>query len=247
MNYRNAQQSITGLQEQYVQESIDFIREHEPPEGYFVGFSGGKDSIVTLELVRMAGAKHQAYYGCTTIDPPEIYSFIKSSYPEVIWRYPKMGFWEGIKKKGPPYRRARWCCDVLKKDPTKNVPLKHRIMGIRGEESSRRSSRPRVDLYKNGQVVYKPILNWLEWQVWEFIEANKLPYPALYDEGFDRIGCIICPFLTSRKKAIAMARWPKTYRVFEKVVTEWFYEKQEIKESNKYKTPEEFIEHWYSD
>lgn len=35
-----------------IPESIAYIREHEPPEGYFVGFSGGKDSIVTLELVR---------------------------------------------------------------------------------------------------------------------------------------------------------------------------------------------------
>lgn len=25
----------------YVRESLDFLRAHEPPEGYFVGFSGG--------------------------------------------------------------------------------------------------------------------------------------------------------------------------------------------------------------
>jgi phosphoadenosine phosphosulfate reductase len=43
-------------------EAIGFLRAHEPSEGYFVGFSGGKDSIVTLELCRMAGVKHQAYY-----------------------------------------------------------------------------------------------------------------------------------------------------------------------------------------
>lgn len=59
------------------EEAIDFLREHEPPEGYFVGFSGGKDSIVTLELCRMAGVKHQAFYSCTGIDAPEVVRFIR--------------------------------------------------------------------------------------------------------------------------------------------------------------------------
>lgn len=57
----------------YIQESIDFLRQHEPPEGYYVGFSGGKDSITTLELCRMSGVKYHAYYSCTRIDPPEMY------------------------------------------------------------------------------------------------------------------------------------------------------------------------------
>lgn len=39
----------------YIREAVDFLRTHEPPEGYFAGFSGGKDSITTLELCRMAG------------------------------------------------------------------------------------------------------------------------------------------------------------------------------------------------
>ena len=51
-----------------VAESIGYLREHEPVEGYYVGFSGGKDSIVTLELCRMAGVKHQAFYSCTRIE-----------------------------------------------------------------------------------------------------------------------------------------------------------------------------------
>jgi phosphoadenosine phosphosulfate reductase len=240
LNYRNNQQSINGLQEQYIQESIDFIREHEPPEGYFVGFSGGKDSIVTLELVKMSGVKFEAYYSCTGIDPPEIYRFIRINYPEVIWKYPKISFWEGIRKKGIPFRQRRWCCDVLKKDPTKNIPLTNRIMGIRAEESNLRANRGIISSY-NKITTYKPIFNWLEWQIWEFIEGYRFPYPSLYDDGFDRIGCVICPFLSRRKKEIAMKRWPKQYQIFEKVVKAWW----ETRTVKNYSTADEFLEFWY--
>ena len=85
-----------------VAEALDFIREHEPPEGYFVGFSGGKDSIVTLALVREAGVKHKSFYSATGIDPPEIVRFIRREYPEVVFLRPKMTFWDGIRRKSPP-------------------------------------------------------------------------------------------------------------------------------------------------
>lgn len=65
--------------EDYEREACEFLREHEPPEGYYVGFSGGKDSIVTLALCKMAGVKHTAYYSCTRIDPPEVVRFTPSA------------------------------------------------------------------------------------------------------------------------------------------------------------------------
>lgn len=90
-----------GLSEM-VAEAIDFLRSNEPAEGYFVGFSGGKDSIVTLELCRMAGVKHQAFYTYTTIDPPEICTFIKKHYPQVRWLRPAKSFFDGVSRNAPP-------------------------------------------------------------------------------------------------------------------------------------------------
>lgn len=239
---------LTSTQDM-VDEAVYFLREHEPPEGYFLGFSGGKDSICLIELAKISGVKYTPCYSATGIDPPEVVKFIRIHYPEVLWLRPKYSFWEGIHKKSPPLRMQRWCCDLLKKDPAKHIPLKSRIMGIRSEESSKRASRPRIDRYKGvKQTILKPIFHWKEWHVWDFIEGSGIKYPALYDEGFSRIGCVICPFLCSKSmKRIntSMKRWPTFYKTFEHAVNRWWLEKRKIRQDIYHDSSEEYIQGWY--
>ena len=182
----------------YIREAMDFLREHEPPEGYFVGFSGGKDSITSLELCRMAGVKHQAYYTQTGIDPPDIMSFVRTHYPQVQWLRPAKSFFARIQTKAPPLRMQRWCCEYIKERPSWSVPLDRRVLGIRAEESKERADLGRINPHKiaGGRVLttYHPIYTWPEWAVWDFIAARRLSVPSLYDEGFGRIGCIPCPY-----------------------------------------------------
>lgn len=219
----------------YIRESIDFLRAHEPPEGYFVGFSGGKDSITALELCRLAGVKHQAFYSCTRIDPPEIYRFIKGHYPTVTWLFPSMTIWEGIAKKFPPLISQRWCCDEIKERASDFHPLRYRVLGIRAEESAKRAAKPRVEKTRR-QTLLKPLFKWPEWAVWEFIDAFRLPFPSLYDEGFNRIGCVPCPYLLGANDAkvirreLSMQRWPGIWKTFEHAVRRWFLSKRFDKE-----------------
>lgn len=234
-----------------IQEAIDHLRQHEPPEGYFLGFSGGKDSLVTKRLCLMAGVRFQAYYSCTRIDPPEMYQFLREHHPDVIWLYPSETFWSAIKRKSPPLPTQRWCCDVLKKDPSRKIPLKIRVMGLRAEESVRRATRPRVDFIpKSGQTIIKPIFAWTEWMVWDFLEQFQISYPSLYDDGFDRIGCVICPFIfySNQKKLLRnQARWPGLFRVFEKVCREWFNARMAngLRENQRHATFERWLAAYY--
>jgi len=158
---------------------------------------------------------------------------------------PEKSFYELIPIRGFPTKFSRWCCDELKKKPTKEVSLERRLMGIRKEESAKRANRPRIDRYFKKQTLYKPIFNWGEWAIWEYIEKYNLPYCELYDQGFDRVGCVVCPFICGRPKVIKkhMDRWPGIYRAFERAMLELWNGK--LKGRAIENTFEEFLQNWY--
>ena len=230
--------------DELISETIEFIRKHEPPEGYFVGFSGGKDSIVTLDLVRRSAVKHQAYFNVTTIDPPEIMRFIRENYSDVIWIKPELTYWQWLEKNGIPSRWSRWCCDKLKHGVKGNrlkPGYRTFLAGIRAEESFARKKRGQISLNPNNKVTtYKPIFEWSSPEVWEYIKNNNLTYPTMYDEGFARVGCIICPFISKTNIQMHRDRWPGMYRVLDiNLNRQW--EKKSIALMAKGFTYEEFM------
>jgi phosphoadenosine phosphosulfate reductase len=193
-----------------VRESIELLREHEPPDGYHLAFSGGKDSVVIKHLADRAGVRYRAHYAVTTIDPPELFRFIRSSHPDVVCDRPRHGsFFRRMETvKGFPTRRARWCCDEYKET---NAPKGARmVMGIRAEESAARSARwSSISVHRRtGELCVMPIFGWASDELWEYIRGEAVPYCSLYDEGFHRLGCIGCPMAREAGRRQEFARWP---------------------------------------
>ena len=197
-----------------VKESIQFLKDFEPPEGYYLAFSGGKDSVVIKALADMAGVKYDAHYSVTTIDPPEVVYFVRDIHPDVEFDLPSAPLLTRLVKKGFPSRRSRWCCDYYKERGGSGRVV---ITGVRRAESARRSKRKAVEpCYRDPtRRRVNPILNWSDDEVWEFININKIPYCSLYDEGFNRIGCLMCPIAgtaTRRKEADRYPRYVEAFR-----------------------------------
>lgn len=129
------EETLFGTQDK-VQIAIERLRAFEPSEGYYVAFSGGKDSQVVYHLCKEAGVKFDAHYNHTTVDPPEVIYFRRKYYPDVIVDYHGTTMWKLIVRKGmPPTRVVRYCCDELKEDGGKGRIV---VTGVRWEESSRR-------------------------------------------------------------------------------------------------------------
>jgi len=193
--------------------AIERIREFEPHEGYYVAFSGGKDSVVVLDLVRQAGVKYDAHYNITTVDPPELVQFIKKEYPEVERHRPEKTMWQLIVENGmPPTRIVRYCCSHLKERGGIDRMV---ITGVRWEESSKRRKRRMTELcYNQRKRFLHPIIDWTEQEVWEYIKERNLPYCKLYDEGFERLGCIMCPMKGTKGMERDAKRWPKFYKAY---------------------------------
>ena len=207
------------------------------PEGYYLAYSGGKDSDVLLHLAIKAGVKFKAYHNHTTVDPPELVYHVRTKPVEVI--KPPMSMWQLIRKKGmPPRRNARFCCEVLKEGGGAGRIV---LTGVRWGESVRRSKRKMMEAcYRTKSKHYlHPIIDWKTIDVWDYIHQEDIDYCKLYDEGFKRIGCVLCPMAGDIAKE--MERWPKIAQAWEKAIKATF---RNDDPRFTFKDPEEYWQWW---
>lgn len=115
--------------------AIERLRAFAPDDGYYLCYSGGKDSDVIRILAKLADVKHECWHNLTTVDAPETVKYVKS-VPEVKISYPDTTMWKLIEKKlYPPTRISRYCCEQLKERGGKG---KVKITGVRWAESPKR-------------------------------------------------------------------------------------------------------------
>lgn len=181
-----------------VEFAIQLLRDNEPPEGYYLADSGGKDSCVVRDILIKSGCKFDAHYCVSPIDPPQIWSFLKEYHPDTQWDYHARGFWKMVHKKGLPMMKSRWCCEVIKEAGGIG---RFTVVGNRRAESKKRSSQSDMALSYKGNLTYvRPIAGFTGHDVWQYIQENNVDYCYLYDKGFKRLGCVLCPFSSQIKQ-----------------------------------------------
>ena len=232
--------------EQKIDIAIKRMQHFVPEEGFFLAFSGGKDSMVLKRVADMAGVKYDAHYSVTTIDPPEVTQFMKEYYPDVQFDYPDLTFFQWMQKKlFPPTRLMRWCCEKLKERGGEGRLI---ATGIRWAESvNRAKNRTLIDTcYKRPSTkLFNPLIDWTDVDIWDFIHTEGLPYCKLYDQGVLRIGCILCPMAGPEGMKRDIERYPKmanAFRVnFQKL---WDARIKAGKETTNWKNAEEWFDWW---
>lgn len=248
-----------------IERAIRILRENAPPEGYYLAFSGGKDSVVILHLAKLSGVSFEAHYNNTTIDPPELVRFIKSHHPGIPWNNSEHGnMFHRIatSQKIPPTRAGRWCCEEYKEYGGEN---RFKIFGVRADESAkRRHGWKEITTDRFSNPVLCPIVYWSGWtekrgdqvflvgDVWDFIRKFNLPYCSLYDEGRDRIGCVGCMLQSARKQEDEFKRWPHYEKMWKSAVIANWEKMRNIPNSKtgapryhaKFATGEEFWQWW---
>ncbi|MEZ5334850.1 MAG: phosphoadenosine phosphosulfate reductase family protein [Methanolobus sp.] len=202
-----------------------------------VSFSGGKDSLVVLDLTLSAlkNRKVSAFFLNTGIEFPETVEFVhdycKGNGIELIEKKAVSDFWDNVDAFGPPAKDFRWCCKICKLAPANAAieeclaesPTCITVDGKRRYESFSRAnvSTSEKNPFVPGQLNIFPIKDWKAIEVWLYIYWRKLDYNQLYDLGFERVGCYLCPAALTAEYQRLKALHPDMYGRWESFLQLW--------------------------
>ncbi len=191
----------------------------------YIAFSGGKDSVVLLDLChQVLPLSVPIVFSDTHMELPDTYTIMKVIEKQYKGRQfivasseiPAITNWQIF---GPPSRTIRWCCSVHKSTPTllalkdslkKSAARVMAFIGVRGEESISRSSYDDIGIgVKNfSQINAMPLLSWGAHEIYLYILSKKLPLHDAYRYGLPRVGCIMCPEASDKYAWYVNAAYP---------------------------------------
>ena len=221
------------MTERKIIKAIELLRKYEKvalqlnQEGYYLAFSGGKDSQLLYLIAELSGVHFQAYFSNTTNELPENIKFIRKYYSKVKFLNPNENFYKLVSRKGLPTIKTRYCCAILKENAGAGFAV---LTGERKEESLRRKRYSDVEVQsrnlKRNRVIseteivkhecikgkdklrIRPILEFSETEVWEILRYYSKPINPCYEKQ-GRVGCILCPFAKKEQVEQHLKKYPK--------------------------------------
>ena len=102
------------------------------------------------------------------------------------------------------------CCRVRKIEPLARAlsTLDVWICGLRNLQAVTRTETRMIEWDEaNALIKINPLVHWTEETVWEYIQANGVPYNKLHREGYASIGCQPCTRAIAEGEDIRSGRW----------------------------------------
>lgn len=231
----------------------------------YVSFSGGKDSLVVLDLTKAALKQREfkAFFLNTGIEFPETVEFARDLCREMKVPLEEMSsgsaFWEQVEKFGPPAKDFRWCCKICKLASAGDLETRKGACALPGENGGQKQgttiayltidgkrkhesfSRARIaasetNPFVPAQLNIFPIRDWSALEVWLYIHWRGLSYNPLYDQGFERVGCWLCPSALAAEYSRVKVIHPEMHARWNAFLLEW---------AKKRGLSEKFVEHGF--
>lgn len=207
----------------------------------FVSISGGKDSDVMKHIVDIAfnelreegiNVDYNLIAFNTSNDTAETYKHLKQHHKMTKENIisPEVGFYQWIVDKKnyfTPTRFVRNCCSTYKEGQLTKIMGKKEdtltFLGMRSPESVKRKDYD-FDLNEAQKKIGKkpnvpenwlrflPIVKWTDAEVWLYILNRKMKYNDMYNKGFNRIGCLICPYQSDVVELLIKNHYPKQWK-----------------------------------
>ncbi|MGQ9587394.1 MAG: phosphoadenosine phosphosulfate reductase domain-containing protein [Thermoplasmata archaeon] len=237
-------QHLTARKAKAEHELRETIGEHDIP--LTVSFSGGKDSLVVLDLVSSVTRDFTAIFVDTGLEHPQTREYVTRLAGKRGFRLLVApagdAFDDNFPAFGPPAKDFRWCCKVCKLAPATKIIEEKFPKGTLTVEGNRRLesfSRAHTDLVQKnpfvpGQTVVNPIRDWTALEVWLYIVWRGLDYNPLYDEDIERVGCWMCPSSLASECAEISRISPQLARAWDLKLDAWAAENGLPREFVKY-------------
>lgn len=189
-------------------------------------FSGGKESMVIYSLLERLQLQANVLTVATGVDFPEDLAFMRE-FGRIIQDNPLFTFYffeengedviRYLNEKKNLSAKEPWCRisfkKALKNKATDEIYHGEDFIafeGTRWYETDFRRGNPKMMLLREypHQIWACPIIEWTAFDVWIYTYANNLQVNPMYNKGFQKTTCWLCPVVSTYSYVLSQTNYP---------------------------------------